>query len=113
MDQSRVAGLGNIYVCEALFRARIHPSARVDRQAAPRVAALRKAIVDVLTAGIQNRGTTLRDYTDGEGRAGSNQHQLRVYGREDQPCVTCRTPIRRIVQQNRSTFFCPECQTRR
>jgi formamidopyrimidine-DNA glycosylase len=113
LDQTRLAGLGNIYVCEALFRAGIHPLARLDRQSAARIDALREAIVGVLSSSIRNRGTTLRDYTDGEGRAGRNQRRLLVYGREGEPCLRCRGPIRRMVQNARSTFFCARCQTRR
>src|SRR6185295_8265715 len=110
-DQSRIAGLGNIYVCEALFRAGVHPGTpalRARGRAAPLVAGIRAA----LEAGIANRGTTLRDYVDGEGGAGSNQIALLVYGREGQPCRTCGTAVRRRVDAARSTFFCPRCQKR-
>jgi formamidopyrimidine-DNA glycosylase len=112
LDQTKVAGLGNIYVCEALFQAGIHPSARTNHLTRARVAALRVAIVDVLRRGIANRGTTLRDYADGEGRKGRNQNCLLVYGREGEACTRCTSRIRRGVDQGRSTFFCARCQRR-
>src|SRR5262245_7404220 len=111
LDQRRVAGLGNIYVCEALPRAHVHPrtpAARAARQAEALVAGIRAA----LDLGIANRGTTLRDYVDAEGGAGENRAALLVYGREGEPCFTCKTPIRRRVDSARSTFFCAGCQRR-
>jgi formamidopyrimidine-DNA glycosylase len=109
MDQSRVAGLGNIYVCEALFRAGIAPKKRSDRlvKQAP---ALHAAIVASLAEGIANRGTSFSDYVDADGQSGGNQHALFVYGREKAPCRRCGAALRRIVQAGRSTFFCPRCQ---
>jgi formamidopyrimidine-DNA glycosylase len=112
LDQTRVAGLGNIYVSEALFLARLHPSLPSAR-AVPAALALRTAIRAVLAAAVKNRGTTIRDYTDTDGREGANQHSLKVYGREGQPCRVCRTPIVRQVDGGRSTFFCPSCQANR
>jgi formamidopyrimidine-DNA glycosylase len=109
LDQRRIAGLGNIYVSEALFRAGVHPGTPAHR-ARGRAAALVQAIRVTLEAGIANRGTTLRDYVDGEGGAGENQNALLVYGREGEPCRTCATVIRRRVDAARSTFFCPRCQ---
>jgi formamidopyrimidine-DNA glycosylase len=111
LDQSLVAGLGNIYVCEALFHARLHPLLRSDRVGA-RAGALRQAIVAVLRGAIANRGTTLRDYVDGDGRSGRNQLRLHVYGREGKPCTRCRATIERAVDAGRSTFYCPGCQAR-
>ena len=111
LDQSRVAGLGNIYVSEALFRAGVHPVTPA-RRARGKAAALVAGIRAALEAGIANRGTTLRDYVDGEGGAGENQHALLVYGREGFPCRTCGALIRRRVDAARSTFFCPTCQRR-
>jgi formamidopyrimidine-DNA glycosylase len=111
LDQSRIAGIGNIYACEALFEARIHPAARTDRLAPRRVEALRNAIVTVLERGIQNRGTTFRDYVDSDGLEGANQHALRVYGRAGEPCPRQDGgKVRRVVTQARSTFYCPICQ---
>jgi formamidopyrimidine-DNA glycosylase len=111
LDQTRVAGLGNIYVCEALFGARIHPTTpagRVRRRAPALLAAVRAT----LEGGIARRGTTLRDYVDADGFAGDNASALLVYGREGEPCVTCGTKIRRRVDSARSTFYCPRCQKR-
>jgi formamidopyrimidine-DNA glycosylase len=109
LDQTRIAGIGNIYVCEALFWAHIHPS-EPARNAAGKATPLRAAIREVLRKGIDNRGTTLRDYTDSRGRAGRNQLTLAVYGREGEPCVRCGSLVARQVDSNRSTFFCPGCQ---
>jgi formamidopyrimidine-DNA glycosylase len=111
LDQRRVAGLGNIYVCEALFRARVHPGTPA-RRVRGRAAALLAGIRAALELGIANRGTTLRDYVDGEGGAGENQAALLVYGRERSPCTVCGAAIKRRVDAQRSTFFCPSCQRR-
>jgi formamidopyrimidine-DNA glycosylase len=111
LDQRRIAGLGNIYVSEALHRAGIHPGARagaVERRASVLLEGIRGA----LESGLANRGTTLRDYVDDTGAAGDNQNALLVYGRERLPCPRCATPIRRRVDSARSTFFCPGCQRR-
>jgi len=111
LDQRRIAGLGNIYVSEALFEARVHPSKpalKVKRQAP----ALLESVKLVLRKGIENRGTTLRDYVDGKGVAGNNKHALRVYGREGESCTRCESTIRRSVDAGRSTFYCPVCQKR-
>jgi formamidopyrimidine-DNA glycosylase len=109
MDQSRVAGLGNIYVCEALFRAGISPKKRSDRLV-KRAAPLHAAIVAALADGIANRGTSFSDYVDADGQSGGNQHTLSVYGREKAACRRCGAAVRRVVQAGRSTFFCPRCQ---
>jgi len=109
LDQRRVAGLGNIYVCEALHRARIHPSTPASR-ARGRAAALLAGIRGALESGIANRGTTLRDFVDSNGEAGENLASLLVYGREGAPCRTCGARVRRRVDAARSTFFCPGCQ---
>ena len=109
MDQSRVAGLGNIYVCEALFRAGIAPKKRSDR-IANRAPALHAAIVAALADGIAKRGTSFSDYVDADGQSGGNQHALSVYGREKAACRRCGAAVRRLVQAGRSTFFCPRCQ---
>jgi formamidopyrimidine-DNA glycosylase len=111
LDQRRIAGLGNIYVCEALLRAGIHPCTPA-RRATARAGALVGAIREVLERGIENRGTTLRDYVDADGAAGGNQAALLAYGREGAPCARCRSPIKRRVDAGRSTFFCGRCQRR-
>ncbi len=109
MDQSRVAGLGNIYVCEALFRAGIAPKKRSDRLV-KRAPALHAAIVAALADGIANRGTSFSDYVDADGQSGGNQHALWVYGRQKAACRRCGAAVRRAVQAGRSTYFCPRCQ---
>lgn len=112
LDQSTVAGLGNIYVCEALHRAGIAPWRHAGRIAAARVARLVPAIRDVLTEAIAAGGSSLRDYRRTDGELGYFQHGFRAYGRAGQPCPTpgCGGTIRRSVQAGRSTFWCPACQ---
>jgi len=111
MDQRRVAGLGNIYVAEALFRAGIHPATPAGR-VRRRAGALLDAIRAALEGGIARRGTTLRDYVDADGRAGDNAAALQVYGRAGEPCPRCGARIKRRVDAGRSTFFCAGCQRR-
>lgn len=113
LDQRRVAGLGNIYVCEALFRAHIDPEARCSDLSEEQVRRLHRAIREVLRESIAAEGTTISDYVTGRRVPGSFQERLRVYGREGAPCRRrgCRGLIARIVQSNRSTFYCPECQS--
>ena len=113
MDQSVVAGLGNIYVDESLFDARIHPLTPADTLSSPQVAQLTKSIKRVLNRAITHRGSTLRDYADANGNAGAFQRLHRVYDRNGKPCPRCKTPIERIVLGGRSTHFCPQCQSRR
>ena len=112
LDQRLVAGLGNIYVCEVLYRARIHPTRKAGRIAPARAARLVPLIREVLTEAIAAGGSSLRDYRQADGELGYFQHRFDVYDREGQPCRTegCRTPIRRIVQSGRSSFYCPRCQ---
>ena len=106
-----VTGVGNIYASEALFRARIRPrrAARsLDRAECSRLAA---AIRRVLSAAIRSGGTTLRDYVDAEGMPGEFRQKLYVYERAGRPCRRCRTPVRQVQQGQRSTYFCPQCQS--
>jgi formamidopyrimidine-DNA glycosylase len=118
LDQTVVAGLGNIYACEALHRARLSPKRRAStiatRTGAPnaRALALVDAIKAVLNDAIKAGGSSLRDHRQTNGELGYFQHHFRVYDREGQPCVTpgCRGTVKRIVQNGRSTFFCPVCQ---
>ena len=112
LDQGIVAGLGNIYVCEALFRAGISPLRKAGQIAAPRVAALVPAIRTVLQEAIAAGGSSLKDFRQADGELGYFQHSFDVYGREGQPCRTpgCDQIIRRKVQAGRSTFYCPACQ---
>jgi formamidopyrimidine-DNA glycosylase len=112
LDQKVVAGLGNIYVCEALHRSHIHPERAAGsikpKELSKLVAAIRAVLEDAIRAG----GSTLRDYRHTDGELGYFQHDFRVYDREDDPCpnAACPGAIKRIVQAGRSTFFCPVCQ---
>jgi formamidopyrimidine-DNA glycosylase len=112
LDQHIIAGLGNIYVCETLYRARIHPARKAARISAARTAALVPIIRDVLAEAITAGGSSLRDYRQADGELGYFQHSFQVYGREGQPCLTpgCKDTVRRIVQSGRSSFYCPSCQ---
>jgi formamidopyrimidine-DNA glycosylase len=112
LDQKVVAGLGNIYVCEALFRAGIAPLRRSDRIAEKRLAALVPIVRDVLAEAIAAGGSSLKDYRQADGELGYFQHSFDVYGREGRPCRTpgCDATIRRVVQSGRSSFYCPQCQ---
>jgi formamidopyrimidine-DNA glycosylase len=110
MDQKRVVGVGNIYASEALFRAKIDPRKPARALTRPRARRLRDAIQEVLRESIEFRGTTLLDYRDASGEEGAFARRLKVYDRKGEPCPVCGTPIRRIVQGGRSTFFCPKCQ---
>jgi formamidopyrimidine-DNA glycosylase len=112
LDQRTVAGLGNIYVCEALHRARISPFRPAGEIGPRKRAALWRSIVSVLNEAIAAGGSTLRDYASVEGAMGYFQHDFRVYGREGEPCPTpdCRGTVARTVQSGRSTFHCPVCQ---
>ncbi len=112
LDQRVVAGLGNIYVCETLYRARISPVRRCDRIAAPRLVALAPVIRAVLDEAIIAGGSSLKDYRRADGELGYFQHSFDVYGREGAPCRTpgCDAAILRITQSGRSSFYCPQCQ---
>ena len=110
LDQKIVAGLGNIYVCEALFHTGISPRRLAASVAGRRAERLVPAIRDVLTKAIAKVGSTLRDYVQASGELGYFQHEFSVYGREGEPCIQCSQPIKRLVQAGRSTFFCSKCQ---
>jgi len=112
LDQRIVAGLGNIYVCEALHQARISPFKPAGRISKPRLVGLVEAIKAVLAEAITAGGSTLRDYAQADGALGYFQHSFRVYDREGRPCPNdgCKGTIDRQVQAGRSTFFCPACQ---
>jgi formamidopyrimidine-DNA glycosylase len=111
LDQRRIAGLGNIYVSEALYRARIHPTTPAGRLRR-RAPDLLEGIVGALEGGIARRGTTLRDYVDAGGLPGDNAAALLVYGRAGEACGRCGGVIRRRTDAGRSTFYCPGCQRR-
>jgi formamidopyrimidine-DNA glycosylase len=116
LDQRVVAGLGNIYVCEALFRAKLSPkrqaSTIADRNGKPnaRAGALVEAIKAVLQDAIAAGGSSLRDHRRTDGALGDFQHNFSVYDREGEPCSNCKGKIKRVVQSGRSTFYCPSCQ---
>lgn len=112
MDAGVVVGVGNIYASEALFRAGIHPKRSVARISRKRWSRLAETVVEVLRDAIEEGGTTLLDFSDGEGQSGYFQVSLSVYGRDGEPCPRCeQSALRRIVQSNRATFYCPRCQT--
>ena len=109
LDQRIVAGLGNIYVCEALYRAGIHPARAGGSISLERLKRLVPAIHDVLKEAIAVGGSTLRDFASPDGELGYFPKSFAVYDREGRPC-RCGGPVRRIVQGGRSTFYCPRCQ---
>lgn len=110
LNQAFLRGVGNIYADEALFRAGIHPEAIASRLRKDRARRLYDGVVAVLTEAIEAGGSSISDYVDAEGRQGFFQVHHRVYGREGKPCVTCATPIRRVLVTQRSSHFCPKCQ---
>lgn len=112
LDQRIVSGLGNIYVCEALFRAGINPTRRAGQISATRVASLVPIIREVLSEAIAAGGSSLKDFRQANGELGYFQHSFDVYGREGEPCRKsgCTAVIERITQAGRSSFFCPTCQ---
>ena len=112
LDQRVVAGLGNIYVCEALFRARISPLKPAGSISKAKIAALVDAIKAVLAEAVEAGGSSISDYAGADGALGYFQHSFRVYGREGEPCPDgCEGVVERIVQGGQSTFYCPRCQT--
>ena len=111
MDQTKIAGLGNIYGAEILYQARLPPTKAAQALASPEVERLHGAIREVLRQAIRKNGTTISDFRRVDEKTGEFQHLLKVYGKKGEICSRCRTPIVRIRQQQRSTFFCPTCQT--
>ena len=111
MNAGIVVGVGNIYASESLFRAGINPRRAAGRVSLPRMENLAESIKAVLEESIRFGGTTLRDFYSGEGKPGYFRHELRVYGRTDEPCVACGEPVRQVVLGQRSTFYCVNCQT--
>jgi formamidopyrimidine-DNA glycosylase len=112
LDGSIVVGAGNIYACEALFDAGIDPRTRCDRISRPRAERLLASVRATLAQALAMGGSTLRDFRDAHGMDGAYQAQARVYGRAGQPCPRCGAAVRRVVQAQRSTFFCAGCQRR-
>lgn len=111
LDQRRIAGVGNIYACEACFRAGVHPARPARSLGRAEATALHAAVVAVLSEAIAAGGTTIRDYRNAEGEPGTFVRRLEVYGREGEPCMRCDTPVVRSVFGNRSAFWCPSCQS--
>ena len=110
MDQAVVVGVGNIYASETLFMAGIRPTTPAARLSRPRVARLHAAIVQVLTRAVAQGGSSLKDFVSAEGRTGYFQLEASVYGRAGEPCRVCGTPIKSMLQGQRTTFYCPVCQ---
>jgi formamidopyrimidine-DNA glycosylase len=112
LNQSFLAGIGNIYADEMLFASGIHPLAKASRISAPRAAKLHRAMVETLALAIEHRGSSISDYVDADGERGNYQALHRVYGRDGEPCLTCGTPIKKAVVASRGTHYCPVCQRR-
>src|SRR5438270_10787733 len=110
LDQRTVAGVGNIYADEALWRARIHPRRPAGTLTPPEIRALHKAVRRALELGIARQGSTLTDYRLPDGSAGRMQTEFKVYGRDGEPCSRCGTPIEQIRLGGRRTWYCPSCQ---
>ena len=110
LDQRTLAGVGNIYADEALWRARIHPLRPAAGLDDDEVRALHRSVRHVLERGIARQGSTLRDYALPDGGSGGMQHEFKVYGRAGEPCERCGTPIERIAVAGRGTWYCPACQ---
>ncbi len=110
MNQKLVVGVGNIYACESLFKAKLSPTRPADSLKAGDCKRLAAAIRDVLQAAIKAGGSSLRDYVQTDGELGYFQHHFEVYGRADEPCPRCHRPIKTLSQANRTTFFCDRCQ---
>jgi formamidopyrimidine-DNA glycosylase len=110
LDQSVIAGVGNIYASEALWWVKIRPTRRARRLSAREAVTLAKAVRTVLEHALSKGGTSLKDFVDADGVEGDNYEYLKVYGRAGEPCPRCRTLIRRTILQGRATYFCPTCQ---
>ena len=110
LDQRRLAGVGNIYADEALWRAHVHPLRPAGELGEDELRALHRGIRAALKAGIARQGATLRDYRTPDGSSGRMQHEFKVYGREGEPCERCGRPIEKIRAGGRGTWFCPSCQ---
>ncbi|MBF0385536.1 MAG: bifunctional DNA-formamidopyrimidine glycosylase/DNA-(apurinic or apyrimidinic site) lyase [Candidatus Omnitrophica bacterium] len=110
MDQSSIAGIGNIYASEILFSSRINPLKKTSELTNEEIQRLFASTVDILNDAVKHRGTSFRDYRDGAGNKGNFLSRLKVYSREKEDCLICRGKIARIVQAGRSTFFCKDCQ---
>ena len=112
LNQTFLAGMGNIYVDETLFAARVHPLAQASRLSASRVAAIHRHMRAILGAAVKLGGSSISDYVDARGERGRFQLEHQAYGREGEPCAMCGTPIRKITVVQRGTHYCPRCQRR-
>ena len=110
LDQKLVAGLGNIYVDEVLYRAKVHPARLGQSLTVPEAKAIRKETIDVLAQAVEKGGSTIRSYSNAFGEDGTMQEEHQVYGKTGQPCLRCGTPIEKIQLGGRGTHFCPHCQ---
>jgi formamidopyrimidine-DNA glycosylase len=110
LDQRTLAGVGNIYADEALWRARVDPRRPAGELTEPEVRALHRGVRRALEAGIKRQGATLRDYRTPDGSSGRMQHEFKVYGREGEPCRRCGAPIAKTRLGGRGTWYCPACQ---
>lgn len=113
LDQQKIAGIGNIYADEILFQAGIHPARMSTSLSDEEMRKLYQAVKYCLQKGIENRGTSFRDYVDGRGEKGRMQEELFVYGRSGQPCKHCQTTLIRIITAGRGTVYCPQCQVKK
>ena len=111
LDQGVLAGVGNIYASEALWKAQLRPTTRAHRLTVDSSRRLAAAILEVLNNALDKGGTSLRDFVNADGAEGENADYLWVYGRAGESCLRCKTPIRRAVHQGRATYYCPTCQT--
>lgn len=110
LNQQVVAGIGNIYASEILFNARIRPTRKSNSLKNDEISRLRQSSIDILNEAIHFRGSSMRNYRDSNGEKGKFNERIKVYGRDNEPCPACTTPITRIVQAGRSTFYCRKCQ---
>jgi len=110
LDHTFVAGIGNIYACEILFRAKVSPTRLAGRLSLAQAKDIHHQIVEVLREAIAHRGSSMRNYRDASGQEGAFKKLIRVYAREGEPCVRCKSSIKRITQAGRSTFYCAKCQ---
>jgi formamidopyrimidine-DNA glycosylase len=112
LDQSFVAGIGNIYADEILFASKVHPLAHAIRLSKPRAALVYQAMREILKLAIEHRGSSISDYVDAEGQRGGFQLLHNAYGREGEPCLRCFAPVKKILVTQRGTHYCPKCQKR-
>jgi len=110
LDHTFVAGIGNIYACEILFRSRLDPKRQARRISLTEAKTIHQATIKILKEAIIHRGSSMRNYRDGSGKKGRFNERLMVYSREGLPCPRCQRPIQRVIQAGRSTFYCSRCQ---